>query len=244
GGGALVRRVAAPGAAGCPARESHDWRGQRPRRGAPDLEARRLRAHPMARADLGGLAEARRLDPPRGPAASASRDHRRQARCEDSRGLRRRPGRGDPARPRRQVPGGVPDRGHDTRGAPGGRARRRALAAEIHTLLPEAAGWPRVPPAGRMSAGEAPPLRYTGMRIKRLEDPRLLAGRGRYLDDLGLPRMLVASFVRSPHAHARIVRIDASAARVLPGVIAVVTADDLSGVTKPLSPRLEGPGYT
>jgi len=95
-----------------------------------------------------------------------------------------------------------------------------------------------------MSAGESTPLRYTGMRIKRLEDPRLLAGRGRYLDDLGLPRMLVASFVRSPHAHARIVRIDASAARALPGVVAVVTGDDLRGVTKPLSPRLDGPGYT
>ena len=95
-----------------------------------------------------------------------------------------------------------------------------------------------------MSAHESAPLRYTGMRIKRLEDPRLLTGRGRYLDDLGLPRMLVASFVRSPHAHACVVRIDASAARALPGVVAVVTADDLRGATKPLSPRLDGPGYT
>ena len=67
-----------------------------------------------------------------------------------------------------------------------------------------------------MSAGAAPPLRYTGMRIKRLEDPRLLTGRGRYLDDLGLPRMLFASFVRSPYAHARIVRIDGAAALAAP----------------------------
>jgi aerobic carbon-monoxide dehydrogenase large subunit len=95
-----------------------------------------------------------------------------------------------------------------------------------------------------MSAGDAPPLRYTGMRIKRLEDPRLLTGRGRYLDDLGLPRMLFASFVRSPHAHARIVRIDTQAASALPGVVAVVTANELRGVTKPLAPRLEGPGFT
>ena len=93
-----------------------------------------------------------------------------------------------------------------------------------------------------MSAGDSPPLRYTGTRIKRLEDPRLLTGRGRYLDDLGLPRMLFASFVRSPHAHARIVRIDAAAARALPGVVAVVTAEDLRTVTRPLSPRLDGPG--
>ena len=94
-----------------------------------------------------------------------------------------------------------------------------------------------------MSAGP-PPLRYTGMRIKRLEDPRLLTGRGRYLDDLGLPRMLVASFVRSPYAHARIVRIDTAAARALPGIVAVVTADDLRAVTKPLAPRLDGGGFT
>jgi carbon-monoxide dehydrogenase large subunit len=95
-----------------------------------------------------------------------------------------------------------------------------------------------------MSAGDSPPLRYTGMRIKRLEDPRLLSGRGRYLDDLALPRMLVASFVRSPHAHARIVRIDASAARALPGVVAVFTADDLRSAAKPLAPRLDGTGFT
>ena len=94
-----------------------------------------------------------------------------------------------------------------------------------------------------MSAGP-PPLRYTGMRIKRLEDPRLLTGRGRYLDDLGLPRMLVASFVRSPYAHARIVRIDTAAAHALPGIVAVVTADDLRAVTKPLAPRLDGRGFT
>jgi carbon-monoxide dehydrogenase large subunit len=95
-----------------------------------------------------------------------------------------------------------------------------------------------------MSAFASPPLRYTGMRIKRLEDPRLLTGRGRYLDDLGLPRMLFASFVRSPYAHARIARIDTAAARALPGVVAVVTADDLRAVTKPLAPRLDGPGFT
>ncbi len=95
-----------------------------------------------------------------------------------------------------------------------------------------------------MSVSDSPPLRYTGMRIKRLEDPRLLTGRGRYLDDLGLPRMLFASFVRSPHAHARIVRVDVAAARAVPGVVAVVTADDLRAVTKPLAPRFDGAGFT
>jgi len=96
-----------------------------------------------------------------------------------------------------------------------------------------------------MSAAEAPVTpRYTGMRVKRLEDPRLLAGRGRYLDDLTLAKTLSVSFVRSPHAHARIGRVDAAAARALPGVFAVVTADELRAVTKPLAPRLEGEGFT
>ncbi|HET7343334.1 MAG TPA: hypothetical protein VFL90_17840, partial [Methylomirabilota bacterium] len=49
--------------------------------------------------------------------------------------------------------------------------------------------------------------------MKRVEDPRLLRGRGRYLDDLVLPRMLAVAFVRSPHARARVVAVDAGAAR-------------------------------
>jgi len=95
-----------------------------------------------------------------------------------------------------------------------------------------------------MAAGAPVTLRYTGTSVKRLEDPRLLTGRARYLDDLVLPRMLSACFARSPHAHARISRIDAAAATALPGVLAVVTADELRAVTKPLAPRLEGGGFT
>jgi len=95
-----------------------------------------------------------------------------------------------------------------------------------------------------MAAGAPVTLRYTGTSVKRLEDPRLLTGRARYLDDLVLPRMLAACFARSPHAHARIGRIDAAAATTLPGVLAVVTADELRAVTKPLTPRLEGGGFT
>jgi aerobic carbon-monoxide dehydrogenase large subunit len=89
----------------------------------------------------------------------------------------------------------------------------------------------------------APALRYTGASVRRLEDPRLLTGRGRYVDDLVLPRMLSVAFVRSPHAHARIAGIDASAARALPGVTAVVTPDELLAVTRPLAPRVEGGGF-
>jgi carbon-monoxide dehydrogenase large subunit len=91
--------------------------------------------------------------------------------------------------------------------------------------------------------GTAPALRYTGASVKRLEDPRLLTGRARYIDDLVLPRMLSVAFVRSPHAHARIGRIDPSAARALPGVVAVVTPDELLAVTRPLAPRVEGGGF-
>ena len=66
-----------------------------------------------------------------------------------------------------------------------------------------------------------------GARVTRLEDPALLAGRGAFVDDLHLPGMVEAAFVRSPHAHARIRAIDAAAARAMPGVHAVITAAEL-----------------
>ena len=55
--------------------------------------------------------------------------------------------------------------------------------------------------------------KHFGARVARLEDPALLTGRGRYVDDVMLPGTLHACFVRSPHAHARIKSIDAAAAR-------------------------------
>lgn len=69
-----------------------------------------------------------------------------------------------------------------------------------------------------------------GEELRRREDPALLTGRGRYVDDLILPGLLHAFVVRSPVAHARIVSVDADAARTAPGVIAVFTAADLAGV--------------
>ncbi len=87
-------------------------------------------------------------------------------------------------------------------------------------------------------------IRYTGARVKRVEDPRLLRGRGRYVDDVVLPGMLHAAFVRSPHAHAAIRHVDATAALRLPGVVGVFTAADLRGAARPLAPRLEGGGFT
>src|SRR5277367_1889333 len=66
-----------------------------------------------------------------------------------------------------------------------------------------------------------------GARVTRLEDPALLSGRGRFVDDVKVPGALHACFVRSPHAHALVSGIDAKAALVMPGVHAVLTADDL-----------------
>src|SRR5688500_9438920 len=79
-----------------------------------------------------------------------------------------------------------------------------------------------------------------GARIKRTEDPRLLTGRAQFVDDVHLPGMLHAAFKRSDYAHARVVNVDVSAAREVPGVVAVYTADDLGDFWKP-SPLLVPP---
>jgi carbon-monoxide dehydrogenase large subunit len=68
------------------------------------------------------------------------------------------------------------------------------------------------------------PFRYVGRSLPRFEDPELLRGRTRYLDDIRLPGMLEVAFVRSPYAHARIAGVQADTARALEGVAAVVTA--------------------
>jgi carbon-monoxide dehydrogenase large subunit len=75
---------------------------------------------------------------------------------------------------------------------------------------------------------------WIGKSIRRVEDDRLIRGKGRYLSDLQLPGTLVAYFVRSPHAHARIGMIDASAARAMPGIVAIYTAADVAGRTEPI----------
>src|ERR1051325_977497 len=77
-------------------------------------------------------------------------------------------------------------------------------------------------------------VRYFGAAVPRIEDPELVTGRGRYLDDIALPGMVHACFVRSPHAHARIKGIDVTAAAALPGVVAVLTAADLAVAGKPM----------
>ena len=73
--------------------------------------------------------------------------------------------------------------------------------------------------------------RLVGARVQRVEDPRLLTGRGRYVDDLTVPGMAHAAFLRSPYPHARIVSIDVAAARALPGVRTVLTGADMQTMT-------------
>lgn len=69
----------------------------------------------------------------------------------------------------------------------------------------------------------------------------LLRGEGRYLDDIRLPGTVHVAFVRSPHAHARVVQVNVTAARAAPGVVAVFTGEDLAAHVRPIRARLEPP---
>ncbi len=69
-----------------------------------------------------------------------------------------------------------------------------------------------------------------GQSVKRKEDVRFLTGAGQYTDDITLPRQTYAVFVRSPHAHAKVRKVDASRAKAAPGVVGVFTGADLEGV--------------
>ena len=74
---------------------------------------------------------------------------------------------------------------------------------------------------------------FAGSPVRHVEDPSLLRGAGTYVDNLDVDGMLIAQFVRSPMAHALIRSIDTSAARSMPGVVAVYTADDLEFPSAP-----------
>jgi aerobic carbon-monoxide dehydrogenase large subunit len=77
------------------------------------------------------------------------------------------------------------------------------------------------------------PNSYIGRSVTRPNAKRLLAGKGRYVTDVKLPRMLHAAFVRSPYAHAKIVSIDTSAAATMEGVHLIATGEDLAQLCKP-----------
>ena len=80
-----------------------------------------------------------------------------------------------------------------------------------------------------MSVTEEPTTnrKWVGQALRRKEDPRMITGKGRYVDDMVVPAMLYMAVVRSPEAHAKIVSIDSSGARELPGVHGVFTGEDL-----------------
>jgi carbon-monoxide dehydrogenase large subunit len=79
-----------------------------------------------------------------------------------------------------------------------------------------------------------------GVSMKRKEDPRFIRGKGRYLDDIVLPNMLYLAIVHSPYPHARIVKIDKTAALAVPGVKAVITGEDLAAASLAWLPTFHG----
>lgn len=76
--------------------------------------------------------------------------------------------------------------------------------------------------------------KLVGKRFHRVEDPRLITGYGQYVDDVHLPGMCYAMILRSEHAHARIKKINTSKAKEAPGVVAVITGQDVKGKIAPL----------
>ncbi len=83
--------------------------------------------------------------------------------------------------------------------------------------------------------------KYVGQRMTRTEDPRLLTGQALFVDDVEIPGMLYAAFLRSDYAHARLRSIDVSAARERPGVVAVYTAEDMGDAWRPGPPLVVPP---
>ncbi len=86
-------------------------------------------------------------------------------------------------------------------------------------------------PPSRQREKPGQTLKWIGKSIKRVEDPRLLTGQGRYIDDIDLPKMLHAAVLRSTRPHARIKSIDTAAASALPGVVKVLTGADIAATT-------------
>ena len=84
----------------------------------------------------------------------------------------------------------------------------------------------------RTSIAELPTssARYIGKSVNRVEDPLLVTGRAEFIDNVSLPGMVHCAMLRSPYAHARIKSIDTSAAEKLPGVLGVLTGDEVAAV--------------
>ncbi len=76
--------------------------------------------------------------------------------------------------------------------------------------------------------------KMVGAEVRRVEDPRVLLGKSRYVDDVQLPGTVAMAFVRSPYAHAKITQVDVSAAKSHPGVLAVLSGADIASEIPPL----------
>ena len=126
-------------------------------------------------------------------------------------------------------------RGQDARRR--GNAPARADVAAVSKM--EALQWSHLDnhyiPASKQRETPRPGLNWIGKSMKRVEDPRLLAGKGRYVDDVVQPNMAHAAVLRSPHAHARIKSIDVSKAEALPGVVLVMTGAQAFELTGPIA---------
>ena len=85
-------------------------------------------------------------------------------------------------------------------------------------------------------------LHYSGTRVKRREDQRMITGHGLYTEDIKLPGTLYASFVRSEYAHAKILEIDCKKALSIKGVVGVITGKDIEGKLNPIPTAWNIPG--
>lgn len=96
------------------------------------------------------------------------------------------------------------------------------------------AGKIKTPPVSRRTEEPRDTFNFIGRSLNRKEDPRFLAGKGKFIDDLSFPSMAHAAVLRSPYAHARILSIDTKAASLLPGVLTVITGTDAAEMAGPL----------
>src|SRR5262245_41415382 len=103
---------------------------------------------------------------------------------------------------------------------------REFVLAPCGPDLPAATWLIETPKSAPMSVKPERRAPYIGRPLPRLEDARLISGQGRYTDDTSFADQACAVFVRSTHPHARILAIDRAAARAMPGIIAVLAADD------------------
>ncbi len=93
-----------------------------------------------------------------------------------------------------------------------------------------------------MSENQAPNYRYVGRRRRTQEDGRFVTGRGRFVQDVQLPAMLHVALVQSPYPRAKLVGIDVEKALTSPGIVAVVTGDELAEHVSPLLQGIDAPG--